>query len=1216
MSGLMGFDEAFRAADLAVRSVRSEGLRDIERVVLEGSWNRDTYHKIASKAGYTEGYLSRDVGPALWDILSKALGVQVKKTNFRTAIELWSEQTQPLEMTPTLTATANGALAAATVATLPVEIVADALPFDVTDFRGRQAALDTLTNWLLKERGRLLCLSGLPGVGKTWLAIKLAESIKSQFHRFIYEDLRDRPSPSTLVHTLLGRLEGVSEPAAPLADQLDRLVQVLAVRPSLIVLDRTETLYCPQHLAGVYESEFTGYQEILRALARREHQSCIIWVGRELPQATSAITGSSCQQYVLSGLSPDEVASLATWPANIDATPQAWQQLSQDYGGLPSLILSAIAPRLSASFGHRLDTCLAALRQEKQLGYTYVEAWLQSLSNLEWQALTWLMISQRPLSITQLSAYLGTAIPFMVLESLCDRGVCRALMQAEPAWELALPILLQPYLRDRWLQIFVAADISEQMAWLSRYALIQANAPEMVRQWQYQTLLSAVADHLDTQCPTAADKQRFLADAFRVSQLTAPSATPDYRPGNLINLAHYWQIPLTDVDLSGLQLQGADLQSDLFQGLAVTGADLTQTLLAKPIGQRPVIAINPQREEVAVGDQDGRLLLWDLQTGRLQRAMLTVSQAIRAIAFSPDGQLLAEGRQDGTIRFWDLLSDLGPEQFTDDLENALTTLAFSPDKSLLVGGDEGGHLHVWRIASGEKLHCLPAHTGAITAISFSPCGKRLLSCGQDCAAEEWDLASGASLKRFQGRLTNLLGAVAYRPSLGAELVQAIVVGRDESQLVVWDMATARPQYVMQEPCEAFMTLTLSADGRYLAASDANNTVSVWNIESRSRFCQITESCAPVESLIFHPNRPELMTGCDYTVQLWEIPSGQCLRAWLSNRHPARQLALSTAPLQVLSSHDDQTLRCWQFVEARQCWLPKTRLKIPVPPSSKDAVRVVASSQSPTYWAVGMESGHIYLWDRSAQTWLDWAIRLPKAVTALALSPDGTRLAAGDTTGTAALWDLSQRIFRWQKNQAHMDRVMSLAFAPDGQQVYSGSRDRTIRAWDFKGTPLLTLSGHRRRVHTLKVSIDGSYLYSGSHDSTVRTWQIATGKLLNTWQQNDTAYIHDITLDAKNCPVAIISDTQTLALWDIESRTCRTTCPPNEETLWHVSASPDGQSLVCARQNGEISLWSVATGQQQGQLRIDRPYEGMQIGGCLGLTDPERQMLYSLGASDY
>ena len=85
------FEEALQAADSAVRLIRTEGLRDIERVVLEGAWNRQTYQSMALEAQYQVGFL-RNAGAVLWSVLSDALGMPVKKTNFRTAIEHWANQ--------------------------------------------------------------------------------------------------------------------------------------------------------------------------------------------------------------------------------------------------------------------------------------------------------------------------------------------------------------------------------------------------------------------------------------------------------------------------------------------------------------------------------------------------------------------------------------------------------------------------------------------------------------------------------------------------------------------------------------------------------------------------------------------------------------------------------------------------------------------------------------------------------------------------------------------------------------------------------------------------------------------------------------------------------------------------------------------------------------------------------------------------------------------
>jgi len=1206
----MGFEEAFQAADLAVRAIREEGLRDIERVVLEGSWNRLTYQKIASQAGYTEGYLSRDVGPALWTLLSEALAMPVKKTNFRTAIERWSRQ-HPIPVALDTVAPTEGAEPVA--ATRPAIAATSAIanqppPIDVTDFRGREAEIADLQAWILRDRGRLLCVSGCPGVGKTWLAVKLSQGVQSQIPQVIYRALDDRPDPVEVLSDLLSRL-GVTPPSpATVPACLDRLLAVLAQTQVLIILDSAEAVYQPNAFAGVYAAAFEGYGLMLETLTTRDHQSCLIWVGRERPRSAAQVSGSSCRFHTVTGLSQKDLATLAVWPETLAAAEADWQQLRDRYGGLPAL-MQGIASRLSP-FGNRLGTCLAALEQDNRFVHDYIATWLAPLSETEWAIVIWLTLSQRSLSLADLATALEQAPPFAAIDSLCDRGLCRSRMSAEPRWELALPELLTPFVCDRIIQSFRTVDERGQVHLLHQYPLVQTDAPETVRQWQQQTLLAAIAAVLAESLPDLADKQRFLKQALPQSRdLSAQQAT-GYSAGNLINLATYWQISLATVDCHGLMLRGADLQSDDFQGVIFTAADFSETLLAKPLGQAPIIAVSPDQRQVAVGDQDGRLLLWTLYDGRLQRAMLTVSEAISVITFSPDGATLAEGRQDGSVRLWDLQSEYGPELFAAASQVAMVALAFSPDRQLLAGGDAEGTLYIWRLASGQAMHDIAAHSGTITAIAWSPCSRRITTCGQDCTAIEWEVSTGDPRHRFQGRLTNWLGTVAYLSHPAEPELQAAVVGRDEGQLVIWDIQSARPLRVMTDPCDLVMAVALSPNGRYLAASEVSNTLSVWDVDARSRLYALPDSQAPVEALVFSPDSTELMTGCDYTVQRWQVQSGNCLRSWRSDRHPAVRLALAPAPLRLISSHDDGTLRCWQRPITGDRWLPQGRYAVP------DDAPVSAIDASPLggYWGVGTESGTVHLWRVEEQRWVSLAVRLPGRITALAFSPTEAQVVVGDATGTVALWHLPECTFGWQQS-CHRDQVMAIAFAPDGQSGFTGSRDRGVQGWDLQGNAVCTLTEHRRRVHTLCVAGDGQTLYSGSYDGTIRCWELMTYTCIRVWQHSDRL-IHAVTRDAQHHVLAIISDTQTLEIWDVDTDTHRASLPAHDETVWHVGASPAGQALVSADQDGRICIWSAASGQLQGQLRVDRPYEGMQIGGCKGLTQSERQMLYSLGAIDY
>lgn len=83
----MNFEEGLQILDGAVFSQSHRHLKDVEIIILKGSWQGLNYEEIATKEGYAAKYLRQDVGFKLWRLLSEVLGEEVNKTNFRAAVE-------------------------------------------------------------------------------------------------------------------------------------------------------------------------------------------------------------------------------------------------------------------------------------------------------------------------------------------------------------------------------------------------------------------------------------------------------------------------------------------------------------------------------------------------------------------------------------------------------------------------------------------------------------------------------------------------------------------------------------------------------------------------------------------------------------------------------------------------------------------------------------------------------------------------------------------------------------------------------------------------------------------------------------------------------------------------------------------------------------------------------------------------------------------------
>lgn len=86
-------DEAIEVANQVVAVRVNRNLKDVEIMVLKGAWERWDYDQIAAQNGYSPSYISQDVAPKLWKLLSEALGERVRKSNFKEALRRrWLEE--------------------------------------------------------------------------------------------------------------------------------------------------------------------------------------------------------------------------------------------------------------------------------------------------------------------------------------------------------------------------------------------------------------------------------------------------------------------------------------------------------------------------------------------------------------------------------------------------------------------------------------------------------------------------------------------------------------------------------------------------------------------------------------------------------------------------------------------------------------------------------------------------------------------------------------------------------------------------------------------------------------------------------------------------------------------------------------------------------------------------------------------------------------------
>ena len=286
---------------------------------------------------------------------------------------------------------------------------------------------------------------------------------------------------------------------------------------------------------------------------------------------------------------------------------------------------------------------------------------------------------------------------------------------------------------------------------------------------------------------------------------------------------------------------------------------------------------------------------------------------------------------------------------------------------------------------------LAGHGGPVRAIAISSDGDSMLSGSFDTSAIRWSLKAEAAeqVLRFHSDAVN---AVAFLKD--GRMATAGADGR----IAIWTKGRQKPDQVLEGHGAAIVSLAVSPDGARLASASWDHTARVWSLADGAQLV-LEGHTQNVNGVAFTPDGKDLVSvGYDLELRIWPLTGGP------------PNISTLPSPLNAVVIAPDGEIATG---------------------SADGEVRFLMSD--------GKKEGEVQVG--------------PTPIVALAMSKDGTLIAAAGIGGAVAIVDRKARSVLRTLIGTGLP-VWSVAFSPNGETLVTGGADGKIRRWNARtGDPI-------------------------------------------------------------------------------------------------------------------------------------------------------------------
>jgi len=301
---------------------------------------------------------------------------------------------------------------------------------------------------------------------------------------------------------------------------------------------------------------------------------------------------------------------------------------------------------------------------------------------------------------------------------------------------------------------------------------------------------------------------------------------------------------------------------------------------ALSIGKQGItsVATIPRRSAAVSVDDTGRLVFWNLDTGKALKRVDAHSRTAMSVSVSANGRIVATGGEVGRTRAWNARTG-GPIRDPFKLEGFVWSVALSSARDFLAIGTDRGALRIIDWKTHKRITGVDVRGDggvSIRALSFSHNGeRRIFGGGKSVLGIDIDAGFHFPIGSHTGLVTGVAGSFDGTTALS---------GSWDGAVKLWSVEDRKELRRLESGQDALHALVLSPDGKRAAVAGGGQfssmrkwsggktpAIRLYDVRTGKRVATLRGHEGPVFGLCFSSNGKTLVSGSlDGTVRVWPL----------------------------------------------------------------------------------------------------------------------------------------------------------------------------------------------------------------------------------------------------------------------------------------------------------------------------------------------------------